>query len=566
MYKRLLIPFLIIVAFLAVACGGGEAAEEPSGDEEAAGEEEAGGEEEAAGEEEAEAAGARQLRIAHAYPIRVDPAIGADFASNTSLTNIYDTLVAPDPEGAPQPWLAESWEVSDDSLTYTFTLRDDITFHDGSPVEASDVVFSFDRMMTIGQGNAYLYEGRVESVEAVDERTVEFTIAEPYALFLHTLYRGYIQNEEVVMANAEAEGDYGEFGDYGTTWLQTNDAGSGPYTVAEFQQEEFLLLEKHEDWWDAEQFVDNAPDEVRIIPGPEPATLRTLMANDELEMSDQWQSADTFQAVDEIDGVDIATFDAVTMLYLYLNTSKPPLDDVHVRRAIAYAFDYDTAAELDWPGTPGSSGPVPKGVAGFNSDLELFTQDLDRARAELEESDYVGELDQYTLEFHWVTEVPDEEKIALLFQSNLQEIGLNVEVTGTPWLTMTELFTTAETSPDIVPIYVNADLPEAGATLFQRYHSSTTGTFFQGEWLLDDTYDGMIEEALATLDRDERFDQYAELQEYLMDLSPTIFAYDQLQKHAYQDYIDWYAGEGEVVYNVMGWNQYFPWIGVNSPS
>lgn len=100
--------------------------------------------------------------------------------------------------------------------------------------------------------------------------------------------------------------------------------------------------------------------------------------------------------------------------------------------------------------------------------------------------------------------------------------------------------------------------------LDQRYHSSTTGTFFQGEWLLDDYFDERLEEAFATLDREERFEIYRELQEHIMDLSPTIFAFDQLQKHAYQTYVDWPAAEG-VVYPVMGYNQFFAVIGVNPP-
>lgn len=504
------------------------------------------------------------LTLAHSWPARVDPGIGADFIALTLHTNIYDTLVFPTTDGGIVPWVAESWDVSDDNLTYTFHLREGVKFHDGSELQASDVVFSMNRLLEVGQGMAYLFADYVESVEALDDYTVQFKINEPYALFDLTLLRLFILNEDEVMAHVEAEGEYGEHGDYGTDWLLTHSAASGPYKVKGVQLEEYVLLEKNEDWWAADQFVDNSPDEVRFIPLPEAATLKTLMANQELEISDQWQSADTFRSADEIDGVEIAAFDAVTVLHIYMNTARPPLDDIHCRRAVAYAFDYETAANIDWEGTPPSQAPAPMSAAGANADLTPYTFDLDKAREELAQCQYADAIDDYPIEFHWVTEVPDEEKYALLIQSTLAQIGMPVEVIGTPWLTITELVTQQDTTPHMFPVYLNADLPDTGSFLLQRYHSNTAGTFFQGEWLLDEEFDANLEEALRNLDREERFRQYADLQEYIMDLSPTIFAFDQLQKHAYQTYVEWPVVEG-TVYPVMGYNQFFPFIGLNPP-
>jgi peptide/nickel transport system substrate-binding protein len=478
---------------------------------------------------------------------------------------MYDALVFPTPEGSVKPWLATEWAVAADNLTYTFQLRRGVKFHDGSELTAHDVVFSLNRLLTVGQGVAYMFVDRIESVQALDDYTVEFRLREPYALFLLSLVRLYVVNQDLVMANIQRPGLYGEFGDYGTGWLLTNSAGSGPYRVREVRLEEFVLLERNKDWWAKDQFVANAPDEVRVIPLPDAATLRTLMANRELEISDQWQSADTFRALDEIAGVDIAAFDAATVLHLYLNTSRPPLDCVYVRRAMAFAFDYKTAASIDWIGTPVSRGPVPMSVAGFNPNLTPYVRDVARARQELARSRYARNIGDHPITFNWTAEVPDLEKYALLLQSNLAELGMVVTITRTPWLTITELVTTPKTTPHILSIYLNADLPEAGTMLFQRYHSSTVGTFYQGEWLRDEVFDRKIEQALATMDRERRFQLYHELQAYIMELSPSIFAFDQLQKHAYQTYIDWPAAKGEVIYPVMGYNQYFPFIGVNPP-
>ena len=91
------------------------------------------------------AATKRVLRVTFSWPDRIDPAVGNDYASSTSLANLYDTLVFPNAKGSVDPWLAESWDVSQDGLTYTFKLRSDVKFHDGTPLKASDVVFSYNR-------------------------------------------------------------------------------------------------------------------------------------------------------------------------------------------------------------------------------------------------------------------------------------------------------------------------------------------------------------------------------------------------------------------------------------
>lgn len=555
----IVLGLLLLLAMVVTAC---QPAAPPAAEKPAPAEEEAApAEEEAAPPEEA---GPRVLRIAHSWPARIDPAIGGDFIALTLHPNIYDTLVFPTVEGGVIPWLAESWEVSDDGLTYTFHLRQGVKFHNGSELTASDVVFSLNRLQTVGQGMAYLFTDRIASIEAPDDSTVVFELAKPYALFELALLRLYILDQEEVMANINPEGEYGEFGDFATEWLLTHDAGSGPYRVKQVQLEEFVLLEKFEDWWTADQFVANSPDEVRFIPLPEAATLKTLMANRELEISDQWQSGDTFRSVDNLEGVEIAAFDAVTVLHIYMNTAVPPLDDVNCRKAVASAFDYQTAAGIDWQGTPQSIAPVPAHVAGARLDLTPYTFDLDQARVYLADCQYADNLADYPLQFHWITEVPDEEKYALLMQSNLTQVGFTVEVIGTPWLSYTEMVTNPDTTPSFTPVYLNADLPEAGSMLLQRYSLGTQGTFFQGEWLGNAEIDAAITEALSTQDQDERFAIYSDVQEQIMDLSPTIYAFDQLQKHAYQTYIDWPVTEG-VVYPVMGYNQYFPFIGVNPP-
>ena len=502
----------------------------------------------------------RVLRVTFSWPNRIDPAVGNDYASSTSLANLYDSLVFPNAKGLVDPWLAESWDVSDDGLTYTFHLRKDAKFHDGTPVKASDVVYSYDRLKTIGEGYAYLATSGVEGVKAIDDYTVEFKVAKPTALFLPSLVRLYVLNEATVRKNTNAQGPYGDNGDYGKEWLQTHDAGSGPYKVKEFPLEQYLLMEKNPDWWG--KFNPNAPDEVRFIGTTEAVTVRTLMQNKELEISDQWQSFEAYQALEKMPGVKIAPLPSMSSFYYMVNTKKAPTDDVHCRKAMAYAFDYDAAVGLEWPGTKQMVGPVPATLAGHDPSVLVYKRDLDKAKEELAQCKYANELDKNPVIVNWVSEVPDEEKYALLFQSNMADIGMKVNIVKVPWLSLVENTSKLETSPSIATIYVSSDLPEAGLMLKQRYHSSTTGTWQQNEWLQDTRLDAEIDDALATLDDKERFAKYAKIQQELVDLAPSVWIYDQVEKHAYRDCVDWPAARDETSL-VMGYQLFVPGVGVN---
>ena len=138
--------------------------------------------------------------------------------------------------------------------------------------------------------------------------------------------------------------------------------------------------------------------------------------------------------------------------------------------------------------------------------------------------------------------------------SNLNDIGIKVEVQNIPSAKIVDVSATVETSPNIMTLLVAAHYPEAGSILSTRYKSSSVGTYEQNEWLLDPKYDAMIKDALSTVDREERFTKYSKLQQYIVDLCPTLFLVDFAQKYAYQKaYIDWPVAKGEEI-PIMGYN------------
>lgn len=495
--------------------------------------------------------GKSSLRATFAWPTYADPAVGSDFSSSCALVNVYDTLVYPTREGPVQPQVARSWEVSGDSLAWTFHLRQGIKFHDGSELTAEDVAFSMDRLTTIGEGYAYLFTGRVIKSEVLDKYAVRFRLSEPFGPFLTNLVRLYIVNKKQVMKHVEKPGPYGELGDYGKKYLLTHDCGSGPYRIKEFRLEEYVLMEKNPAYW--LPIDPDAPDEVRFIATTEPVTVRTMISRRELEISDQWQTAEGWKALDAIKGVDITGFFMGGVFYYMMHTKKAPTDDIHFRKAIAWATDYDAVVGL-FPGTHQAQGPVAVDFPGWNPDVFVYRRDLARAKEELKKSRYYDKLDDYPVEVHWCAEVPDEEKVALLFMANMADIGIIANIVKTPWLKMVDEVASQEASPHIETIFVAPHYPEAGSILESRYHSQSAPTWEQNEWLLDPEIDKMIEDAIATIDTEERFAKYRKIQDKIVELCPSIFMFDQLERHAYQSfYVDWPAAQGEVI-PVMGYN------------
>ncbi|MCX7668190.1 MAG: ABC transporter substrate-binding protein, partial [Atribacterota bacterium] len=196
-----------------------------------------------------------------------------------------------------------------------------------------------------------------------------------------------------------------------------------------------------------------------------------------------------------------------------------------------------------------------------------YKRNIEKAKEELAQSKYANELDKYPVDLVWCAEVPDEEKVALLIQSNASELGITVNVIKTPWMKIMEEVAKPETTANMYLIFVSPHYAEAGSMIQSKYHSSSAGTWEQTEWLQDKELDQMIEDAIATVNDEERFAKYRKIQDYVVDLCPSLFLIDQPENYAYQDaYIDWIPAEraerGEKVNPVMGYNHYMPDIKV----
>ncbi|MCL2392168.1 MAG: ABC transporter substrate-binding protein [Oscillospiraceae bacterium] len=491
----------------------------------------------------------------------LDPAVAMTNSSVVAAANLYDPLVWPTAEGV-KPWVAERWIVSDDGLTYVFDIRQGISFHDGTELRASDVAFSMNRKMAMGEGWAYLWEGFVDYAEATGDFEVTFHMLKPFGSFVNSLVRLFIVNEALIMDNL-ANGPYGEFGDYGRAFLTNNTAGSGAYTFRELVHQDFFEAVRFDDWFMGWDSRPNAPMGFRQLAVPEPATVLMMMNTGLMDKTDQWQSPENLAAMAEMDGISISAISTYTMQNMYLNTQVAPMDCIYFRRAIAFMFDFDTILNDILVDSVKPIGPVPAGIAGAVAtsavDHEL---DIERARAYLALSQYADTFQDYAIEFLVIADVATAEVVALTFQAVAAELGMNIQIARAPWVSVVDRMGSLETSPHMVSIAAAPGFNDAGTYLETRYHSATTGTWTQGEWLLDPRVDAMIDAAIATVDEAERFALYAQIQHYIVDeFHPTVFLAELTERKAIRDDVVWPlwhdAAPGEIPTALFGFHQIF---------
>lgn len=478
-----------------------------------------------------------------ATPESLDPATTTGENDWKVNVNLYDFLVYPaSADAAPEASVAHSWTVSDDTLTWTFYLNRGIKFHDGSELTAEDVKFSADRMIKIGEGFAYLFADRIAETKVVDNYTITFQLSKPFGPFLVTLYHLAILNKDLVMANL-AQGMYGEYGDYGKAFLLTNDAGSGPYTATEFRIRNSVTLAKFPGYWQG--IPDAAPDVVISTEVLDAATTKMMMGSGEIDLAHGRQEMTTLNALTAMNHVDVAYLPEMSLNYFMLNTKKAPTDDVHFRRAMAYATDYAAMLAI-YPDSPRALGPVPSHMFGYAANLAGYERNLELARQELALSPYAGKLAQYPVDVSYIQGNGDTAKLCLQFAANMAEIGIKVNLVEAPWVLFCNQEESIETSPHVTNLFASANYPEAGALLELKYASWTVGGWNQNEWLQDSALDSMITKSLVTIDAEARAKLYVDMQNYLVDdVCPSIYTFVSVLKAAYRsDVFKWPAGEG----------------------
>lgn len=363
----------------------------------------------------------------------LDPAHGYTGTTSMIIRAIYDTLVTfPDVDASSiEPMLATDWAISDDGLTYTFTLREDGVFSDGTPVTAADVVFSIKRLQNI-KGNPSFLADNIADVVADGDYTVTFTLKAIRPSFLSELtnYSFSVTNSKAILANGgNADADAATT-DTAQAFLDSASAGSGPYVLESWEPQVQTVLVKNPNYTGVREAYF---DRVIIQNIVESATQKIALESGEIDIALE-VTAD--QVAEMADNADITVYkNAGLQVHFVLMNADPeiggPVADPKVAKAIRLALDYEGYLDL-WGGvTPGSNLAV--GLAGAYSNVSgnAITRDLDAAKALLAEAGYADgfTIDLNYPDFTWqgVNMNTNAQKI----QSDLAEVGITVNLVPT---------------------------------------------------------------------------------------------------------------------------------------
>ncbi|UOA16397.1 MULTISPECIES: ABC transporter substrate-binding protein [Sulfitobacter] len=345
-------------------------------------------------------------------PTSLDPTADATASIDSMMTqNVFESLTTVAENGEVQPNLATSWEVSEDGLTYTFKLAEGVTFHDGSTLDAEDVVYSFDRAMGEDSVNPSkdIFEP-IESVKAVDPQTVEITLKAKDAFFLFNMGQG----DSAIVAAESAETN------------NANPVGSGPFKFDSWTRGDRLTLVKNPDHRDA---ADVALDKVVFRFISDPAAATAAMMAEELDAFPGFPAPELLPQFEADPRFRVNVGSTEGEVILAMNNAKPPFDNVEVRRAVATAIDRDEIIEGAMYGqaVPIGSFYPPHGTAYVDL-TDAYPHDSTKAEEMFEAAGVAGTT--MTLR---VPPFPYATRSAEIIQNQLSEAGIDAKVENVEW-------------------------------------------------------------------------------------------------------------------------------------
>lgn len=346
--------------------------------------------------------------------------------------NIFDRLVdvevGTDGNSKIVPSLAESWDISDDGLEYTFHLRQGVKFHNGNDFTAEDVAYTFHRMLTVEggvntefidqiKGADELLAGEtdtLEGVEVVDDYTIKVTLKEPFAGFLAS-----ISSPGVSIYDSEATEAAGD--QFGMDPAVT--VGTGPFEFSSWSFNNQLVLTRNEDYWKGASGLPGVV--IKIIPDTE--TQSMMFESGELDILDLDYAADSVDRFTETYPDQIVQGPRVGIVYFTMNFNKEPFQDVRVRKAVQMSIDRQAILDALYGGRGQvEQGIFPHGLIGFNPDQGEIKYDPEAAKALLAEAGYA---DGFDMEIAADSSASDTMTMALeIVSDQLAEVGIRAEI------------------------------------------------------------------------------------------------------------------------------------------
>lgn len=556
--KRLALVLLLLAALLLAACGGGgepapateapaeapaQEAAEPTAEspaEETEAPAEAPAEEptavpeptEAPAEEPAADAAPNVLKVASTANITTWDPIKSFSTEALYLANFYEPLLRVNPPDAAEPItpvLAESWEVSEDGLTWTFRLREGVTFHDGEPLTADAVKQSIEAAAE--RAGASFIWFPLESVNVVDDLTVDIVTSYPASvdLIAASLYGAWIVSPKALAAATEDEA-YFEAG---------IEAGTGPYMLESYTPDQEVLMTAYENYWGG--WREGQFDKVLVQIVPEAVQQQQMLEGGEVDLALRIPQ-ENYASFDGREGYTLVSEPAYFNYVGFFNTLRPPLDDARVRQALSYAIPYQDIIDVATFGQATQArGPVPAGVWPYSEEVAQYSQDMDKARELLAEAGYA---DGFDMRLTYAAENSTEERFAPLIKDAFAQLNVNVEIEP---ILFNQQWEEAKTDPanaqDMFLLLYWPTYSDAGTdNLWSMFHSSEA-PFFNLSYWANEEFDTLIDDAavLTVTDPEMAQQMYTDAQNLLVAEAPAVFFFDTKAPYVIPDHIGGFA-------------------------
>ncbi|TBX23018.1 ABC transporter substrate-binding protein [Nioella sediminis] len=470
-----------------------------------------------------------------AEPQALDPHAVTAVNDFRILMNVYDGLVRyASGTLEVEPALATSWEISEDGTVYTFTLREGVSFHDGSAFNAEAVVFNFDRMLDenhpyhdTGPFPLSFFFSAVEEVEALDDMTVQFTLNAPYAPFLSNLAypTGLIVSPAAVMEHGA------EFG--------RNPSGTGAFVFEEWRANEAVVVTGNPDYWGGAPALEA----VVFRPITDANTRVAEMLAGGIDMMVEVPpvalsefGGDSFQIVEQA---------GPHVWFLILNALEGPFADVRVRQAANYAINKEAIVNDVLEGTAAvAAGPTPPAFAwAYNNDLEPYPYDPDRARELLAEAG----VENPEITFY-VTEggsgMLDPVAMGTAIQADLEAVGFDVTIETYEWNTfLGRVNPGLEGEADMAEMAWMTNDPDTLPYLALRTDAWPDQGGFNSGYYSNPEVDALLEEARTSTDQDRRAELYRQMQVIVQEDAPWVFVANWVQNAVTSDRVENFALE-----------------------
>ena len=510
------LPLLIAVVLALSSCSGGGEGVEGAGLETAA----PGATEEAGGGGEAAPAGTLVAAIG-SQPDQLDPHATTAYPSFQVLENVYDTLVVPNPETLEmEPSLATEWETSDDELTWTFTLRDDVTFHDGSTFDSADVVYSFNRIIDEELANAYRF-GSVEEISAPDETTVEIRLSEPAPNLLANI--GAFKGMAILPENGADDLD-----------LATEANGTGPFTLESFGADSIQLSAFDDYWGEPAPSVDGV--EFRFI--SEPTTALTELQSGNVDWTDNippQQIGDLSNSEDVV----LETVPSVDYWYWTANFDREPFDDPQVREALSIGVDRAAVTEAaKFEAATVTQTAIPES-SFWHTDYAPYEYDPERAQRLLSDAG----VENLSMGLMVTDEFPETVTAAEVIASQLGEIGVEVEIQQETFATWLDRQSQGDFDAFMLGWLGNLDP-------FDFYHSQhiCDGSNNYHHYCNEES-DDLLNQAASETDQNRRKELYDEAARNIVDDNSYMYLYNPDVVHAWKARVSGFVTRGDKAIN-----------------